>query len=148
MTAKTLKRFQPSTNVAFSLPGEKGAENIDYQSLKVLESFINESMRFHPVVDFTMRKALEEDTIEGTKITKGTNIILNIGLMHKTEFFPKPKEFSLMNFDKTVSKCNNTWLQKQKQQLSLSPLSGRCPVVSSSPSAAGLAPAWANTSPW
>ncbi len=90
-------------SAAFSFPGEKGTENIDYESLKVLESFINESMRFHPVVDFTMRKALEDDTIEGIKIAKGTNIILNTGLMHKSEFFPKPKEFSLTNFEKTVS---------------------------------------------
>ncbi|KAM3608722.1 uncharacterized protein V6R79_003611 [Siganus canaliculatus] len=80
----------------------KNIVSVDYRNLKVMEAFINESMRFHPVVDFVMRKALEDDTIDGVLIPKGTNIILNIGLMHKNEFFPKPKEFSLMNFDKTV----------------------------------------------
>lgn len=93
-------------NDILSLPDENGAENIDYQSLKVLDIFINESLRFHPVVDFTMRKALEDDNCEGINITQGTNIILNIGLMHKTEFFQNPKEFSLENFDKTVSEPN------------------------------------------
>ncbi|XP_072292067.1 cytochrome P450 19A1B [Eucyclogobius newberryi] len=82
--------------------GEDGAENLKHQDLKVLERFINESMRFHPVVDFTMRKALEDDNIDGIKIKKGTNIILNIGLMHKTEYFPHPNDFTLDNFDKTV----------------------------------------------
>lgn len=87
----------------FQLQGETAAEEADYQNLKVMESFINESMRFHPVVDFTMRRALEDDTIEGVKISKGTNIILNTGRMHKSEFFPKGNEFSLNNFERAVS---------------------------------------------
>uniref|UniRef100_A0A3P9AGJ3 aromatase n=1 Tax=Esox lucius TaxID=8010 RepID=A0A3P9AGJ3_ESOLU len=82
--------------------GGKDVLTVDFQNFRVLESFINESMRFHPVVDFTMRKALEDDIIDGISVAKGTNIILNIGLMHKTEFFPKPNEFSLENFDQTV----------------------------------------------
>lgn len=94
--------IQRLSNTALSLLGDEGEENIDHQRLRVMESFINESMRFHPVVDFTMRKALEDDTIDGVRIRKGTNIILNIGLMHKTEFFPKPSEFSLANFEQTV----------------------------------------------
>ncbi|KAL0968802.1 hypothetical protein UPYG_G00272080 [Umbra pygmaea] len=85
-----------------NLTAGKDLPTVDFQNFTVLESFINESMRFHPVVDFTMRKALEDDVIDGIKIVKGTNIILNIGLMHKTEFFPKPNEFSLENFEKTV----------------------------------------------
>ncbi|XP_040269920.1 aromatase-like [Bufo bufo] len=82
--------------------GDREVQSSDLQNLKVVENFICESMRYQPVVDLVMRKALEDDIIDGYYVKKGTNIILNLGRMHKVEFFPKPNEFSLENFEKTV----------------------------------------------
>ncbi|TFK02683.1 Aromatase [Platysternon megacephalum] len=82
--------------------GDRDVQSNDMSNLKVVENFINESMRYQPVVDLVMRKALQDDVIDGYPVKSGTNIILNIGRMHKLEFFPKPNEFSLENFEKNV----------------------------------------------
>uniref|UniRef100_A0A8D0HH20 aromatase n=1 Tax=Sphenodon punctatus TaxID=8508 RepID=A0A8D0HH20_SPHPU len=83
--------------------GDQEIQSKDMPHLKVVKNFIYESMRYQPVVDLVMRKALQDDVIDGYPVKKGTNIILNIGRMHKIEFFPKPNEFSLENFEKSVS---------------------------------------------
>ncbi|XP_012513536.1 PREDICTED: aromatase [Propithecus coquereli] len=82
--------------------GERDIRIEDMQKLKVVENCIYESMRYQPVVDLVMRKALQDDVIDGYPVKKGTNIILNIGRMHRLEFFPKPNEFTLENFEKNV----------------------------------------------
>ncbi|XP_053526097.1 aromatase [Artibeus jamaicensis] len=82
--------------------GERDIRIDDIQKLKLVENFINETMRYQPVVNLVMRKALQDDVIDGYPVKKGTNIILNIERMHRLEFFPKPNEFTLENFAKNV----------------------------------------------
>nr|AAB37707.1 aromatase [Trachemys scripta=red-eared slider turtles, female-producing temperature-incubated stage 19 embryos, Peptide Partial, 187 aa] [Trachemys scripta] len=45
--------------------GDRDVQSNDMSNLKVVENFINESMRYQPVVDLVMRKALQDDVIDG-----------------------------------------------------------------------------------
>ncbi|KAM9061738.1 aromatase [Sarcophilus harrisii] len=102
LIAKHPKVEEAVMNEIQTVIGERDIKIGDVQKLKVVENFIYESMRYQPVVDLVMRKALQDDVIDGYPVKRGTNIILNIGRMHKLEFFPKPNEFTLENFAKNV----------------------------------------------
>ncbi|CAI9176941.1 unnamed protein product [Rangifer tarandus platyrhynchus] len=49
----------------YFMKGERKIKSDDIQKLTVVENFINESMRYQPIVDLVMRKALEDDVIDG-----------------------------------------------------------------------------------
>nr|AWT24627.1 CYP19A1 [Protopterus annectens] len=85
-----------------TVSGDNEVENSDLPQMKLMESCINEAMRYMPVVDIIMRRAMEDNVIDGHYIKKGTNVILNIKRMNRNEFFPKPNEFSLQNFETAV----------------------------------------------
>jgi len=66
----------------------------DMYKLKYIEMFLKEVLRLYTVVPVVLRKALQDDDINGKKIHKGTTIMLNVQGYHRDEnIFPKAKEF-------------------------------------------------------
>lgn len=60
-----------------------------YEALKInsLKNFINEVLRMFPPVWGVPRLALNDDEVDGIKISKGTNVYLNFFSMHRAKIF-------------------------------------------------------------
>ncbi|XP_071943715.1 aromatase-like [Antedon mediterranea] len=83
--------------------GDRNPVKGDLPKLIYLEQALKESMRYKPVGPVIMRRAIDDDVIEGIEISKGTNIILNLADMHRRpDIFKNPNEFDPENFSKKL----------------------------------------------
>ncbi|XP_033105837.1 aromatase-like isoform X2 [Anneissia japonica] len=83
--------------------GNRDPCKADLPKLVYLEQALKESMRYKPVGPVVMRKAIEDDVIEGFDTPKGTNVVLNLAQMHRRpEIFKHPNDFNPENFSEKL----------------------------------------------
>ncbi|WAR01054.1 CP4V2-like protein [Mya arenaria] len=71
--------------------------------LGYLNCVLKETQRLYPVVSNTTRRALEEDNIDGMEIPAGTNIVLHLGALHRSEEnWPDAEKFEPERFMSTT----------------------------------------------
>lgn len=74
--------------------GDRSPATDDYPRLKYTYAVFAESMRLYPPVYINGREAIEDTTIGGYKIPKGSQIIYSSYVTHRDErFFPDPEKF-------------------------------------------------------
>ena len=67
---------------------------VDADESPNLECFVNETLRYFPVVPFVTRQVAENTTIDGNTIPKGQLLVLSIvGVHHDRRFWTKPEVF-------------------------------------------------------
>ncbi|XP_019639573.1 PREDICTED: aromatase-like [Branchiostoma belcheri] len=83
--------------------GDRDPTREDLNKMAFLDHVINESMRTRPVVTFVMRRAEEEDHVDGYVIPKGSNVIVNLVAVHQDpRNFPQPEKFDPDHFKEKV----------------------------------------------
>lgn len=71
----------------------------DLANLPYTEMIIKEALRLYPPAHATTRQALEDDVVEGYKISGGDGIVINIyGLHHNPAYWPEPEKFDPERF--------------------------------------------------
>nr|BAF61105.1 cytochrome P450 aromatase [Branchiostoma belcheri] len=83
--------------------GDRDPTREDLNKMAFLDHVINESMRTRPVVTLVMRRAEEEDHVDGYVIPKGANVIVNLVAVHQDpRHFPEPEKFDPEHFKEKV----------------------------------------------
>ena len=66
----------------------------DLPRLSYTRNVVNESMRLYPPADFLGREAVEDCTVAGIAVKKGTNLFMSQWVMHRDgRYFPDPLKF-------------------------------------------------------
>jgi cytochrome P450 len=66
----------------------------DLPNLPYTRNVVTESMRLYPPADFLGREAIEDCTVAGIPVRKGTNLFISQWVMHRDgRYFPEPLKF-------------------------------------------------------
>ncbi|KAM3624068.1 uncharacterized protein V6R79_018603 [Siganus canaliculatus] len=73
---------------------ERPVNTEDLKKLRYLECAIKEALRLFPSVPFFARRLGEDCHINGLKVPKGVNVVVNTYALHRDpRYFPEPEEF-------------------------------------------------------
>lgn len=79
---------------AVAVLGDRPPQYADLHELRYTRSVIQEAMRLYPPVWILPRRAVEEDTIDGWRVKKGTDVMICPYTLHRhPDFWPDPLRF-------------------------------------------------------
>lgn len=95
-----LKKLQEEADNAVWIKEKRPPSMSEILETPIAAKIIKETLRLNPPLWFIMRQALEDMTIDGAYIPKGTNVFISQYITHRDpEFFKNPKEWDPDRWD-------------------------------------------------